>query len=104
MNNQSLPPEIINQWPEVLKDVVVRVVPLAYLHSLKILFKNGKIWDLSVASHFKTNDIESLTANLRELLKVYETSIESIDFQLDVERVKQDSVKLTNKFFKTKSK
>lgn len=104
MNDKSLPPDVISQWPEVLKDVVVRVVPLAYLHSLKILFKNGKIWELNIASQFNKNDVENLTNNLSELLKVYESSIESIDFQLDVERVKKDSVKSTSKFFKIKNK
>lgn len=102
MKEQSLPAEIIERWPEILEDIVVKAIPLAYLHSLKIFFKNGKIWDLPIAAKYKQADIEPLTRNLEELLKAYEDSIESMDFQVDIARVKKDSIRTTNKFFKVK--
>lgn len=102
MKEQSLPAEIIERWPEILEDIVVTAIPLAYLHSLKIFFKNGKIWELPITAKCKKDDVELLTRNLEVLLKEYEESIESMDFQVDIARVKKDSIRITNKFFKVK--
>lgn len=104
MIDRSLPKNIIKKWPEILKDVDVIVIPLQYTHSLKIFFKSGSIWDLDVANKIKRNDVKLLTDNLKELLEIYADSIESIDFQLDVERLRTDSIRITNKFFKIKNK
>lgn len=99
-----LPPDVIDQWPEVFNDLQVTAVPIAYLHSLRIIFKDGKVWDLNIASHAKRNNIEDLEGHLQELIESYEEVIEHIDFRLDVERVKKDIIKKTSKFLKTRKK
>lgn len=99
-----LPPDVIDQWPEVFNDLQVTAVPIAYLHSLRIIFKDGKVWDLNIATHAKRNNIEDLESHLQELIETYEEVIEHIDFRLDVERVKKDIIKKTTKFLKTRKK
>ena len=96
----QLPPDIIDQWPEVLRDVDVKAVPLEYLHSMTIIFKDGKVWDLNIASHVKKNGFDDLETHLEDLLESYEEVIEHIDFRLDVERVKKDIIKKTKSFLK----
>jgi hypothetical protein len=102
VKEQLLPAEVIERWPEILEDIVVSAIPLAYLHSLKIFFKNGKIWELPITAKCKKEDIVSLTRSIEDLLREYEHSIESMDFQIDIARVKKDSIRITNKFFKVK--
>lgn len=99
-----LPPDVIDQWPEVFRDVDVRAVPLAYLHSMRIIFKDGKVWDLNVAAHAKKNGFDELEEHLEELLESYEEAIEHIDFRLDVERVKKDIIRKTRSFLKKPKK
>lgn len=102
MKNISLPKTIIKQWPEILQDIEVITIPIQYTHSLKIFFKAGNVWDVDIASRLNKNDIQSLTSNIKELLEIYKSTIDSVDFQLDVERLRKDSIKVTNKFFKIK--
>lgn len=97
-----LPKDVVDQWPEVFADINVQAIPLAYLHSLRIIFKNGKIWDVNVAAQAKRLSIDDLEEHLREMLQSYEDEIEHIDFRLDVERVKKDIVKSTTSFLKKK--
>lgn len=99
-----MPPDVIDQWPEVFSELDVRAVPIAYLHSLRITFKDGKVWDLNIASHLKKSKTENLEDHIEELIEAYEDVIEHIDFRLDVERVKKDIIKKTNKFLKKKNK
>lgn len=100
----ALPPDVVDQWPEVFNDLDVKAVPLAYLHSLRITFDDGKVWDLNIASKAKDTNMEELEDHLAELINTYEEVIEHIDFRLDVERVKKDIIRKTNKFLKNKKK
>lgn len=100
MNKKSLPKDVIDQWPEVFSEVDVKAVPLEYLHSMRIIFIDGKIWDLNIARHAKKHGVENLEEHLQELISNYEDSIEHIDFRLDVERVKRDIIKQTKSFLK----
>ena len=100
MSKKSLPKDVVDQWPEVFSEVDVKAVPLAYLHSMRIIFNDGKVWDINIASHAKKNGVEDLEEHLQELISTYEESIEHIDFRLDVDRVKKDIIKQTKSFFK----
>jgi hypothetical protein len=100
VKKKSLPKDIIDQWPEVLSEIDVQAIPLSYLHSMRITFKDGKIWDLDIAKYTKKTKIDDLDEHIAELLDNYEESIENIDFRLDVEKVKKDVIKKTNNFLK----
>jgi predicted component of type VI protein secretion system len=100
VTKKGLPKDVIDQWPEVFNDVDVKAVPLAYLHSMRIIFEDGKVWDLNIASHVKKNGVHDLEEHIQELISTYEESIEHIDFRLDVDRVKKDIMKKTKSFLK----
>lgn len=99
-----LPTDVVAQWPEVLGEIHVKAVPLNYLHSMRIIFKNGKVWDVNIASQARAHGEENLEEHLRELLSNYEEEIEHIDFRLDVDRVKKDVTRQTAQFLKKKRK
>ena len=72
---KSLPPEVVNKWPDVFGDVDVRAIPLEYLHSLRVRFNNGKQWDIAV--DVNKNPAKQLEKTLRELFHTYDSSIKS---------------------------
>jgi len=102
IKGKSLPKDVIDQWPEIFGEINVEAVPLAYLDSMRIIFKGGKVWDINIASQARAHGSDNLEDHLRELLSSYENEIEHIDFRLDVEKVKKDVIKETTRFLKKK--
>lgn len=94
---KKLPDEVINLWPEIFKDVIVESVPIEYLHSVRVTFMDGKVWEIDTSKSVEGVDIETA---LRELMLEYESSIANVDFRLDTERVKKDIIRRTAQFLK----
>ena len=44
----KLPADVIRLWPEVFKDVEIKAVPVEYIDSLQIHFKDGKTWEIDL--------------------------------------------------------
>jgi len=97
-----LPKEVIEHWPEVFGEVKLNVLPLRYLHSVLINFKDGKTWEIRVTTKTKKDGWDSFERSLTELFKAYEERITDVDFKLDTDRVKKDIEKSTQKFLKKK--
>jgi hypothetical protein len=100
VKKKTLPPDVVDSWPEVFSDIDVHAIPLDYLHSMRIMFNNGKVWDINITQYAKKTGIDDLEDHLRELLSEYEDSIEHIDFRLNVAKVKKDVIKKTKSFLK----
>jgi hypothetical protein len=94
---KKLPDEVINLWPEIFKDVTVESVPIEYLHSVRVTFIDGKVWEIDTSKSIEGVDVETA---LRELMLEYESSIANVDFRLDTERVKKDITRRTAQFLK----
>lgn len=97
MANKKLPPEVVNHWPEVFEDVDVEVVPVEYLHSVRVTFDDGITWDIDVTKEQEGVDVESALA---DLVEAYQDEITHVDFRLDTEKVKKDISKRTHIFMK----
>ena len=93
---QTFPNDVIEHWPEVFGEINLNVVPLRYLDSVTVKFKNGKIWEVNLAG----KDWEIFEPSLKDMLSTYESDIDNVDFKLDTERIKKDIIKHTNKFLK----
>ena len=77
-------------------------VPLPYLHSIMVTFKDGKQWNVVLKESDKKSKDGDIPKNLYEFFQNYEENIEHIDFRLDVEKLKRDVIKNTNRFLKRK--
>jgi len=100
-NKKRLPQSVIDKWPEVFKDIDIKAIPLQYLHSIRVQFSNGKIWDVMVKDDAKAkNPMSRLENTLQNLFDTYDTSIKHIDFRVDTDRVKKDVQKRTRGFLK----
>jgi hypothetical protein len=97
VNGRTLPKNAIDKWPEVFGEITCNVVPLTYLHTITITFKNAKVWEIR-ANKIMTDDWDSFESHIKEVIKEYESNIESIDFQLDTDRIKKDITKHTKRF------
>jgi hypothetical protein len=93
---KKFPKDVIDHWPEVFGEINLNVVPLRYLDSITIKFKNGKVWEIDLAN----KDWEVFEPSLKDMLSTYESEIDNVDFKLDTERIKKDIIKHTNKFLK----
>lgn len=100
MKKQLFPKEIIEQWPEIFNDIDVKAVPIEYLDSMRIIFKDGNVWYFKLTAKAKKESVDDIRENLEELIDTYRSNIEHIDFRLDVDKVKRDVVKKTNGFMK----
>lgn len=94
---KKLPQEVIDQWPEVLKDVDIEVVPIEYLHSVRITFDDGTVWEIDTNKNPENVDIEYA---IEGIIEEYEDAITNVDFRLDTEKVKNDIKKRTALFLK----
>ena len=101
-HNKKLPQDVIDHWPEVLSDVKLEVIPIKYLHSVKVHFTDGKIWDIDLKAKSTKSNITEVEQSLKELLSAHEDTIEHIDFKLDTARIKNDITKQTTTFLKKK--
>ena len=95
-----LPKEVIAHWPEIFGEVKLTVLPLRYLHTVLVHFKDGKTWEIRVTTQTKRTGWESFEKSLAELFDAYEEKINNIEFKLDTDRVKKDVEKSTLKFLK----
>ncbi len=93
---KKFPKDVIEHWPEVFGEINLNVVPLRYLDSITIKFKNGKVWEIDLAN----KDWEVFEPSLKDMLSTYESEIDNVDFKLDTERIKKDIIKHTSKFLK----
>ena len=98
---KRLPQTVIDKWPEVFKDIDIKAIPLQYLHSIRVTFKNGKIWDVVVNDDTQPKTpLNKLEKTLQDLFVAYENTIKHIDFRVDTDRVKKDIQKRTRGFMK----
>jgi len=100
-DKNKLPKHVIDIWPDIFQDIDLKVVPIDYLHSIRVVFHSGKIWDIDIQN---SKDVDGKQINvqkeLEDIFTSYESDISNIDFRLDTERVKRDIKKRTALFMK----
>ena len=99
---RPLPKDVIEHWPEVFGDVKLNVLPIRYLETVLVNFRDGKTWEIKITAKARREGWPSLEQSLSEICKTYEDSIDNIDFKLDTERVRKDIESSTQKFLKRK--
>jgi len=99
-SGKKFPKDVIDCWPEIFGEITLNVIPLQYLVSVTVTFKNNKIWEIKVDNKVSTARWDSFEKDLKEMLSVYEKNVENVDFKIDTERLKKDIIKSTNRFFK----
>ena len=97
-NGKHLPNDVIELWPEIFGEVTLNVVPLSYVHTIEITFKNTKVWEIDFKKNLKAQSWDVFEKEIKEIIRQYEDEIDKIDFRLDTDRIKKDIIKHTKKF------
>lgn len=98
--NRRLPENIIADWPEIFKDVEFKILPIQYLHSIRVQFQDGRVWDIDVEKTISKKPQFDISKELETLFDQYEDVIANVDFRLNVERLKDDVTRRTKYFMK----
>ena len=97
---KRLPKEVVAHWPEIFSDLHVESIPVEYLLSIKVTFKDGKNWEIRLKNNRKKMTNKELEKQITELFKTYGDSIKIVDFRVDTNKVKADITKRTKTFLK----
>lgn len=100
MTVKKLNKEVIESWPEVFEEVNLNVVPIKYLCSVHVKFKDKRVWDINIGPKSRDDTWQVIERNIHELIMNYKRHIDSIDFKLDTDKIKRDVTRQTNKFLR----
>jgi len=81
---------LVKEWPEVFEDLYMNTMPVAYLILLRLEFINGRIWEINVQEQLANAEADEIANKLLNIFQEYRNDIKKIDFQMDVERLKND--------------
>jgi hypothetical protein len=102
MSPKKLSKDVVESWPEIFEEVSLKVVPIQYLCSVHVKFKDKRIWNIDIKPRTRNENWQTIEQNIQEIVNNYKKHIESIDFKLDTDKIKRDVTKQTNKFLKRK--
>lgn len=84
-------------WENIFREINMDYIPLDYVNTLVVTFQDKTIWEIDMMNRDLGDDPETV---LDEFFNEYEETISTVDFRLDLERLKTDISKRTNKFLK----
>jgi hypothetical protein len=93
------PAHLIEKWPEVFEDLHMDTMPVAYMNLIRLIFNDGRIWEIDIEAQLSSNHPESVADSLIDILDEYGPEIVDIDFDIDVERLKTDIENETKNLF-----
>jgi len=103
VQKNKLPKEVVDKWPEVLDEVDVNVIPIEYIKQVEVTFDDDNIWLIDIDPEKVDEEAAyALEEELESLFADYEDVITSVNFVLDIDRVKTDITKRTKRFLKKK--
>lgn len=94
------PQENIEYWQEIFDSIDMTELPVQYMNEVIVQFNDKTKWHIDIKSSARKQPIEDIEDSLEELFEIYEGSIASIDFRMDMDRVKADLSKRVKKFLK----
>ena len=84
------PKNLGEKLPEVFEDLYMNTMPVEYLHSIRLEFENGRVWEIDIQEHAHVVQSQTIADKLMHMLHEYSEEINRIDFQIDINRLKQD--------------
>lgn len=91
------PKHLVDEWPEVFKDLYMDTMPVAYVEKMIIEFTDGRIWEINVKQQLESSDPDNVAKKLLNSLTEYKDTIKNLDFKIDVGLLKADIAKKTKK-------
>lgn len=93
--------ENIDKWLEILATVDVSRVPLEYISYMRVYFLNNRdTWGIDIAGQSKLYTFDEISVQVAEFLSTAKESIDHVDIEINIDKVKKVIDKITKKFFK----
>lgn len=89
-----------DDWNEIFDNVEMSFVPIEYISKIVVKFDNNVIWDIDIDDSRKKQPIEQIEESLENFFLEYEDQIATVDYKVDLERIKKDLSKRVYKFLK----
>lgn len=89
------PKSVISEWPEVFEEIYMSTMPIQYIHGVEITFDNGRIWEININEQLEFDNEEDIIQKLMLAFKDYQDEIQTINFQVDIGKLKSDVLKST---------
>jgi ribosomal protein S18 acetylase RimI-like enzyme len=86
----KIPKNLVNEWPEIFEDMYISTMPVEYLHSIKLEFHDGRVWEIAVDEQLTSLKSQAIADRLIETLYEYAEDVKKIDFKVNVEKLKTD--------------
>jgi hypothetical protein len=86
----KIPKHLVNEWPEIFEDMYISTMPVEYLHSIKLEFHDGRVWEIAVDDQLTSLKSQAIADRLIETLYEYANDVKKIDFKVNVEKLKTD--------------
>lgn len=91
-------PKDNDYWDEILQSIDMDYIPLEYMSSVVVTFRDGKEWEIEIKkSRDNELDVEKV---LDDFFQEYEEKIDTVDFRLDLKSLQNDVAKRTHRFLK----
>lgn len=91
-------PKNDDYWDEILQSIDMDYIPLEYMSSVVVTFRDGKEWEIEVKKPRDNElDVEKV---LDDFFLEYEDKIDTVDFRLDLKSLQNDVAKRTHRFLK----
>lgn len=84
-------------WENIFNEVEMEYIPIQYVNTVIVQFSDDVVWEIDMSDRDQSDDPG---ADLDDFFQEYEDSIKTVDFRLDLEKIKKDVSKRTHRFLK----
>lgn len=85
-------------WEEIFDSIDKDFLPIEYIKCIIVQFNDGKIWEIDTGKKNLTH--EEIEETLKTFFQEFDDVIETVDFRLDLEKIKNDVSRRTKRFLK----
>lgn len=91
------PKHLVDEWPEVFKDLYMNTMPVVYLEYVYLEFNTGMVWKVDIKEQLKELDPDTVADMLYSTIQEYKDDVETLDFKVDIKKLKKDIFSSTSK-------
>jgi hypothetical protein len=70
-------------------------MPVQYIHGVEITFDNGRIWSIDISEQLDFANEKEILDKLFSAFKDYQEEITTVNFQINIAKLKNDVLKST---------
>lgn len=100
ISGRTLPKEVADKWPEVLTGIKMNQVPLRYLDSVMVNFKDDKVWEICITAQTRSKGWIEFNKIMDDFMKTYDHRVETVQYEINTVRLIKDIQLLTKKFLR----